>query len=195
MWLLTPGPSPTLVCLINFLKSLLFWFWVLPWRKFPQEHVKQGNKAVTACTDKSSCYTLTSFLPDYQIEILGKILSVVNFGLCNKSAVVEKKLCEQSSRVWAPFWALISIFSRQDFSKETGLHTETPKKRDCLARCLTSCVPHSECVEQSALCMRRITTHTISISPLRGQPAAGEISLSANVWVSGIWAVIDIIKM
>lgn len=68
-------------------------------QKFPQEHVKRGKKAVTAHTDKSFCYTLTSFLLDYQIMILGKILSVVNFGLCNKSAVVEKKLYEQSSRV------------------------------------------------------------------------------------------------
>lgn len=48
--------TQSFTCLLSpFLKKiLLFWFWVLPWRKFPQEHVKQGKKAVTAHTDKNS---------------------------------------------------------------------------------------------------------------------------------------------
>lgn len=51
-------------------------------------------------------------LIDYQIVILGKIFSVVNFRLCNKSATVEKKLYEQCSRACTPFWTLISIISK-----------------------------------------------------------------------------------
>lgn len=66
---------------------------------FHKNILNREKKSVTAYTDKSSSYTLTSFLLDYQIVILGKILRVVNFGWCDKSAVVEKKLCEQSSRV------------------------------------------------------------------------------------------------
>lgn len=46
---------------------------------------------------------------------------------------------------------------------------------------LARCSAVSECMEQSALCMRRTTTHTTDIAPLRAQPAAGGISLSANL--------------
>lgn len=51
-------------------------------------------------------------LLDCQIVILGKIFSVVNFGLCNNSAMVEKKLFEQCWRACTPFWTLISIISK-----------------------------------------------------------------------------------
>jgi len=40
---------------------------------------------------------------------------VVDFGLCKESAVVEKKLYEQSSSLCTPFWALImSHISSED---------------------------------------------------------------------------------
>lgn len=135
-------------------------------------------------------------LLDCQIVILWKIFSVVNFGLCNNSAMVEKKLFEQCWRACTPFWTLISIISKDGTFQCSTL--KSLKKRDCLAYCWTSCVPCSECMEQSALCMSRTTAHTTDISPLRGHPAAGGICLYANLsgirCCSGIWAVDDIIK-
>lgn len=150
-----PQPTPRHSCCLQdpvlhlFAQSIFFNsccsdFGLCPEKNFYKNMLNREKKPVTAHTDESSCYTLTSFLLDYQIMILVKIFSVVNFGLCKKSAVVEKKLYEQSSRVWALFWALISIFSRQDFPKETVLCTETLKQRDCLAQLCSPFWVHGE---------------------------------------------------
>lgn len=120
-------------------------------------------------------------LVDHQILILGKILWIVNFGLCRESAVVEKKLCKHSSSVCTPFGALISISPENwIFSEETVHHTEILRKTDCLAHWLTSSIP-CFCV-YGAVCihMSSTTLHITDISPLRSQPAASGISFSTN---------------